>query len=352
MKSTLALGGIFLLTALIAGCKIEVTAPEGATVRTESGAYVCIGPNVCTIEVNDLFFDETFTIETERGIASAGWKRRARGLCGGKDTPCRLFTSGFEGNDALMAILESDETFFLEALVAPSSLDVQVIVLDEHGDIGLVDLASGSYERIYEYDRQSEFDLDNRGCTRQGQIVRYQGTIYVAMERELWKKGPGDADFVLVGSTGFEELDDFFVYNERFFYVTTDGLVFSGEIGRAFADTAVGEITGIRREGDFSDFEGLSHAVYSKGTNSLFAYIRCTSCSTPPNIARLDPATLEQIGLTSSSGFLPDAPFAIGDFLYSIDQAVVERLNVLTGEVEGRLVGLERLPLEVCDVSY
>lgn len=110
---------IFALLALIAGgCKIDVVAPEGATIRSESGVYECIGPNVCTIEVNDVFFNETFRVETEGDLIFAGWKRRDRGLCGGLTDACPIVTSLFAGNEVLEAFLASDETFFLEADIA------------------------------------------------------------------------------------------------------------------------------------------------------------------------------------------------------------------------------------------
>ncbi|MEM6583688.1 MAG: hypothetical protein AAF699_20585, partial [Pseudomonadota bacterium] len=67
---------------IMAGCKIDIVVPEGATVRSESGTYECVGPNVCTVEVNDVFFEETFFVETEGDLIFAGWKRRERGLCG------------------------------------------------------------------------------------------------------------------------------------------------------------------------------------------------------------------------------------------------------------------------------
>ena len=112
---------LFLATFIVSGCRIDVIAPEGATVRSESGAFDCVGPATCTIEVNDLFFDETFSVETNSGAIFAGWKRRDRGISGGQSEPCRLFTSGFEGNDILLGFLESDETFFLEAELASAA---------------------------------------------------------------------------------------------------------------------------------------------------------------------------------------------------------------------------------------
>ncbi|MEM6606739.1 MAG: hypothetical protein AAF671_13325, partial [Pseudomonadota bacterium] len=119
MRSLISTKLALVLSAIaVSACRIDIIAPEGATVRSESGAFSCVGPNTCTIEVNDLFFDETFSVETTNGNVFTGWTRRNRGLCGGRADPCRLFTSGFEGNEILLGFLESDETFFLEAELA------------------------------------------------------------------------------------------------------------------------------------------------------------------------------------------------------------------------------------------
>lgn len=109
---------------LAAGCKIQIEVPEGGHVVTESGNYRCTAGNTCSIDVVDLFFDETFDGVATAGFQFTGWKKRDRGFCGGSDEPCRLFTSGFEGNEALMGFLErQDEVFFLEPQFEPVVVD-------------------------------------------------------------------------------------------------------------------------------------------------------------------------------------------------------------------------------------
>lgn len=110
---------LIVLVAALSACKIEIAAPVGATVTTASGSISCVGPATCVVDVTDVFFDETFVIETADGFSFSAWRKRDRGLCGGSEAPCRLFTSGFVGVDSLLAILESDETFFLEPIIAP-----------------------------------------------------------------------------------------------------------------------------------------------------------------------------------------------------------------------------------------
>ena len=105
---------ITLSTLLLGGCKIRIEVPEGGRVTTNSGSYDCETGAVCEIDVVDLFFDETFRGEPATGYRFDSWLKRQRGLCGGSDGSCRLFTSGFEGNDILMGFLErQEEVFFL-----------------------------------------------------------------------------------------------------------------------------------------------------------------------------------------------------------------------------------------------
>lgn len=110
------------LFILLGGCKISIEVPDlhGAQVVSTSGAYICThASEECVIDVVDLFFDETFRALPNRGYMFTGWERRERGLCGGSTEDCRLFTSSFEGIDLLMAVLESDQTYYLEANFAP-----------------------------------------------------------------------------------------------------------------------------------------------------------------------------------------------------------------------------------------
>ncbi|KAA1193181.1 hypothetical protein F0M18_04885 [Pseudohalioglobus sediminis] len=106
---------ILLLAAFaLSGCKIEIVVPNGGNVVSASGAYGCAQGERCIVEVSDIFFDETFIAEPRAGYRFAGWKKRDRGLCGGRLGDCELETSAFEGNPVLMMFLEADEVFYLE----------------------------------------------------------------------------------------------------------------------------------------------------------------------------------------------------------------------------------------------
>ena len=97
----------------LVGCKIQISVPEGGHVTTQSGIYECLSGQTCFIEVTDILFDETFIAIPDPGY-SFRWRQFPRGLCGGSQEPCHLFTSGFAGKDKLLALLASDAVFFLE----------------------------------------------------------------------------------------------------------------------------------------------------------------------------------------------------------------------------------------------
>ncbi|MEM6584032.1 MAG: hypothetical protein AAF699_22350 [Pseudomonadota bacterium] len=104
-----------LLLFLVAGCKIKIIVPEGATVHSLSGDYQCAGPAICLIDVSDTGFDETFTVTAPPGQRFSAWRTAERFLCGGGTTDCRLFTTTFPGTP-LMAVLNTDDEFSLEPI--------------------------------------------------------------------------------------------------------------------------------------------------------------------------------------------------------------------------------------------
>ena len=128
----LVLRKVMVLAAVmtVVGCKVEIAVPEGGAVKTEFGTYRVEAMEADSIEVNDTSFHETFVAEPAEGYLFAGWKKQERGLCGGSLAPCELYTSWMAGDDSLMAILESDESFYL----TPSFLPADQVRLYAAGD--------------------------------------------------------------------------------------------------------------------------------------------------------------------------------------------------------------------------
>lgn len=120
---------IALIAALtqLSACKITVTAPEGASVTSQSQAFSCNANKQCEIDVTDVFFNETFNVQVSSGFRFMGWRKQNKGLCGGSVDNCTLKTTEFPGNAALLSILNSDETFFLEPIVWAAPDDMPVL---------------------------------------------------------------------------------------------------------------------------------------------------------------------------------------------------------------------------------
>ncbi len=107
--------GLLALTLLaLTGCNLEIRVPQGGTVRSTDGAYVCEAGQTCVISVVDFFFDQTFVAEPAMGYYFSSWRDKDGYLCAGETGPCRLATAGYEGNPEVQAFLESDQTFSLE----------------------------------------------------------------------------------------------------------------------------------------------------------------------------------------------------------------------------------------------
>ena len=91
--------------AALTACKVQIETPVEGDVTTTSTAIECAAGQVCSVDVSDIFFEETFVADPAPGWHFAGWKKRPSGLCGGSATPCAINTSGFEGNLGLEAVL-------------------------------------------------------------------------------------------------------------------------------------------------------------------------------------------------------------------------------------------------------
>jgi hypothetical protein len=105
-----------LATAVLffTGCKIKITVPEGGRVISKSGAYECESGHVCTIDINDPFFDEEFMGEPAPGYSFVEWRKVEKGLCANIAGHCRIFSAWAEFHEVFMELLESDAVFSLE----------------------------------------------------------------------------------------------------------------------------------------------------------------------------------------------------------------------------------------------
>lgn len=145
MKWTLAL--IFAGFGALAGCKIVIEVPPGGVVEATTFENDCSANSVCEIDVVDANFEEDFEAEAEPGYQFLGWRTDDRYFCGGSMQSCSLSTQGFAGNDNLLAILQSDQEFFLSPIFRKPSTDF-------NGD-GYDDLVVSSANSTFESDEDN-----------------------------------------------------------------------------------------------------------------------------------------------------------------------------------------------------
>jgi hypothetical protein len=120
-KRHLHCAAFFGIALSLVACRIEIIVPDGGQVSSNSGTYFCAENARCVIDVIDTHFMETFSASAIEGYTFAGWRKKDRGFCGGRRAPCKLSTKDFAGKESLLAILASNETFYLEPLIYPSN---------------------------------------------------------------------------------------------------------------------------------------------------------------------------------------------------------------------------------------
>ena len=74
-------------SVMLMGSKIIIHVPPGGSVVSSSGLFACAAGEVCTIDINEQYFAETFTAEAEPGFEFGGWGDKAGTLCGGSRDP-------------------------------------------------------------------------------------------------------------------------------------------------------------------------------------------------------------------------------------------------------------------------
>ncbi len=180
---------LVLALGILQACKLRIEVPEGGFIMSASGRFDCVAADTaatfapgfasysaasdraglrhlagrgtvapmhddnehCEIDITDATFDETFTAVPYEGYAFSHWRRVERGLFGdSKESEVRLKTTSFADNDALMGLLASGETFYLEPVFTK---------VNRTGNSTDCDEFDGSFARI------QSIVFDGYGCT-------------------------------------------------------------------------------------------------------------------------------------------------------------------------------------------
>lgn len=83
VKAAAILGASILLM----GSKVIIHVPQGGSVVSSSGLFACSAGEVCTIEINERHFAETFTAVPDSGHTFTGWGDTPGALCRGSRNP-------------------------------------------------------------------------------------------------------------------------------------------------------------------------------------------------------------------------------------------------------------------------
>ena len=82
-------------SVLLMGSKIIIHVPAGGSVVSSSGLFACAAGEVCTIDIDERYFSETFTAAAEPGYEFGGWGNRADAVCrDSRDPDCSELGDG------------------------------------------------------------------------------------------------------------------------------------------------------------------------------------------------------------------------------------------------------------------
>lgn len=105
-----------VLLMAMAGCRIQVIAPQHVAVVTGDLSFLCLPGEVCEIEVSGYDFEMHFYAVPAPGYSFLYWKNSPDHLCPGFfSNKCVVSTVGADPADAdFRAMLESDRLVLLE----------------------------------------------------------------------------------------------------------------------------------------------------------------------------------------------------------------------------------------------
>ena len=123
-KHTLLSTALAFFPLIHSGCKIVIITPaDGGQVNDQTKAVVWPIDSRCVIDVSNTDFDKTLVPVPDRWHDFSHWRKADGYFCGGSAQDCHLFTTTLDDSiESVMAILASDEEFYLEPVFVRRSL--------------------------------------------------------------------------------------------------------------------------------------------------------------------------------------------------------------------------------------
>lgn len=103
------IGKLFAVASLliVAGCKVEVTVPEGGTVTSDMG-FNCSSGQTCEVDVTSTEYEENFLAVPDAGYVFKGWKKAQGYTCGDSSLACTVTIAALAGNPVLEPLLDDN----------------------------------------------------------------------------------------------------------------------------------------------------------------------------------------------------------------------------------------------------
>ncbi|MGD2007339.1 MAG: S8 family serine peptidase [Cellvibrionales bacterium] len=236
------------LPLLLAGCRLEVLVNEGGRVTSASGQRDCDELFICSGEVSDPNFEETFTAIPNPGYRFVGWSETESTVCEGSDQPCELslrdlpptIRRSLLGSDSvarLVAVFEQsgslsryrvsgDIGILAEAVLdsdtnnpdngyAPNDTVATAQVLNNPGTAGGYINEAGSGD---EGNTQAEGDLDDffRIDAEAGDVITLFASDYIDSDLDLYLYN--EAGEIIDASLGTGEIEQLIVPSSGTWY--------------------------------------------------------------------------------------------------------------------------------------
>lgn len=123
---------ILSLASVMSGCRLEVIVSDGGTVLSQSSVRDCVGPSYCINEIDDPYFNDTFTAVANPGYEFVRWQAGDGFFCGNStNTTCSF---GLEGGPGAESIVASENSTYIMPIFRYVGLDTDGDEIDDRKD--------------------------------------------------------------------------------------------------------------------------------------------------------------------------------------------------------------------------